>query len=340
MNRNEQKIETMRQRISTGRTKEIMLLEQLIELKAENATLREEAMKSIRHTILAALAKEPLIMDGLIDATGLVKRQLTDNMQAAINDGLVARSKDAVTGMLLYTITPAGKKRLAEGPQSKGGEAMQKLAQKKAEKIVLPPPAAKPMSRVDVIARNGNDGLHYDECDASVGATVQEIDELPTADASLLASANRMLHDRLAGVAHALRGSGLPALAEIDDGEELQQDVAALTGAFQIALAELDGWDRIAASFGCATRGELVGHIETLQRESIKGVTCISRPVPRPPMGYACMVGGAEIYPDETAARMAAETALIDFPAGGRVAVVAIVASAENVIAPLWKEAA
>ena len=300
-------------------------------------------MKSIRHTILAALAKEPMIMDGLIDATGIDKHRIQDNMQAAIKEGLVDRSKDAVTGMLLYTITAAGRQRQKDGPQSKGGEAMQAAKkdrvkvvadlERKPEKIALAPAKKKPMSRVDIIARNGNDGDHYAE--------------IPPADAALLASANRMLSERLAGVAHALRGSGLPALADIDDGEDMQMCVAALTGAYQMALAERDNclwqrdaWRNMAAAFDCSTPNELVGYIETLQRESMKGVTCISRPKERVFQGFACMVGGAEIYQDETAARMAAETALADFPAGQSVAVVAIVAQAENVLAPLWKEAA
>lgn len=62
--------------------------------------------------------------------------------------------------------------------------------------------------------------------------------ELPDPDPALLASANRMLSERLAGVAHVLRGSGLPGLAEIDDGEDLQPHVAALAGAYQMACAE------------------------------------------------------------------------------------------------------
>ena len=56
--------------------------------------------------------------------------------------------------------------------------------------------------------------------------------------AMLLASANRMLSDRLERVAHVLRGCGLPALANISGGEDLQMATAALSGAYQVALAE------------------------------------------------------------------------------------------------------
>ena len=63
--------------------------------------------------------------------------------------------------------------------------------------------------------------------------------KLPPADPVLLASANRMLSDRLERVAHVLRGCGLPALTEISDQEDLQMAAAALSGAYQMALAEL-----------------------------------------------------------------------------------------------------
>ncbi|HQL10200.1 MAG TPA: hypothetical protein PLE35_11415, partial [Lentisphaeria bacterium] len=62
--------------------------------------------------------------------------------------------------------------------------------------------------------------------------------ELPPADPELLASANRMLSDRLERVAHVLRGCGLPALTEISDQEDLQMAAAALSGAYQMALAD------------------------------------------------------------------------------------------------------
>ncbi|MBR0568392.1 hypothetical protein J5J83_19900 [Azoarcus sp. L1K30] len=63
---------------------------------------------------------------------------------------------------------------------------------------------------------------------------------MPPADPVLLAKANRMLAERLARVAHVLRGCGLPALAEIGCGEDLQMATAALAGAYQAKLSELD----------------------------------------------------------------------------------------------------
>ncbi len=62
-------------------------------------------------------------------------------------------------------------------------------------------------------------------------------DEMPPADPALLASANRILSDRLERVAHVLRGCGLPALADVGH-EDLQMAAAALSGAYQMALAD------------------------------------------------------------------------------------------------------
>lgn len=63
--------------------------------------------------------------------------------------------------------------------------------------------------------------------------------EMPPADPALLAMANKMLGDRLDGVAHVLRGCGLPLLADASGTEDLQPKAAALAGAYQMALADL-----------------------------------------------------------------------------------------------------
>ena len=63
--------------------------------------------------------------------------------------------------------------------------------------------------------------------------------EMPPSDPVLLAMANKMLGDRLDGVAHVLRGCGLPRLADASGAEDLQPKVAALAGAYQMAMADL-----------------------------------------------------------------------------------------------------
>lgn len=77
------------------------------------------------------------------------------------------------------------------------------------------------------------------EIEAAENDGAQISDELPPADPVMLANANRMLSDRLEGVAHALRGCGLPALADVSGAEDLQMATAALSGAYQMAMAEL-----------------------------------------------------------------------------------------------------
>ena len=119
--------------------------------------------------------------------------------------------------------------------------------------------------------------------------TEAEDDAMPPADASLLALANRELADRLARVAHVLRGSGLEGLKDLDDGADLQTAAAALTGAYQMALAGLDvRREQIVDLQGTVDRldhelfsqaavvEDLRAQIETLQREAMRGATCLS----------------------------------------------------------------
>lgn len=155
--------------------------------------MRERNM-SIRQTILAALNNQPgqsATMDELVDATGETRHRLSDNMTGAVKEGLVAKTKDDLTGMPLYILTEKGEARIGKPHQQ--------------------PPRK----------------------------TQADDDEMPPADPVLLASANRMLADRLAGVAHALRGSGLWDLSFVDGNEDLQPHVAALTGAYRLTRADL-----------------------------------------------------------------------------------------------------
>ena len=119
--------------------------------------------------------------------------------------------------------------------------------------------------------------------------TEAEDDAMPPADASLLALANRELADRLARVAHVLRGSGLEGLKDLDDGADLQSAAAALTGAYQMTLANLQARgeqflemqdelnrrdDELLAQ--ASTIVDLRSQLETLQREAMRGATCLS----------------------------------------------------------------
>ena len=119
--------------------------------------------------------------------------------------------------------------------------------------------------------------------------TEAEDDAMPPADASLLALANRELADRLARVAHVLRGSGLEGLKDLDDGADLQSAAAALTGAYQMALANLQARGELHLEMQDALNKrddellkqagvivDLRGQIEALQREAMRGASLLS----------------------------------------------------------------
>lgn len=124
-------------------------------------------------------------------------------------------------------------------------------------------------------------------------------DAMPPADAALLALANRELADRLARVAHVLRGSGLEALKSLDDGADLQVAAAAVTGAYQMAIADLDvRREQIADLQGTVDRLDhelfsqaalvidLRSQIESLQREAMRGASLLSAATGYTAAGY------------------------------------------------------
>jgi hypothetical protein len=117
----------------------------------------------------------------------------------------------------------------------------------------------------------------------------QDDDAMPPADAALLALANRELADRLARVAHVLRGSGLEGLKDLDDGADLQTAAAALTGAYQMTLANLQarGEQFLEMQDELNKRDDellkqaalvvnLRSSIETMQREAMRGASLMS----------------------------------------------------------------
>lgn len=75
-------------------------------------SLRNDILKQVKATGGATI-------DDIIDATGQTRRQLHNNLKAAVDDGLLTRAKDVVTGLPLYTITTKGHQRLAAGPEAK-----------------------------------------------------------------------------------------------------------------------------------------------------------------------------------------------------------------------------
>jgi hypothetical protein len=130
------------------------------------------------------------------------------------------------------------------------------------------------------------------------------------------------------GVAHALRGSGLAGLKNIQADDDLQQAVAALTGAYQMLLARHDN-----------LMGEVTAHSETILdlRKSLdkrQPDESLFGPMPYPPpRGYAVMAADVMIRPSLDDAKAAAEDIIHETDTAS-VHVVAILATAE--LAVTW----
>lgn len=71
---------------------------------------------SIRHNILAAIAQDGATMDDICDRLNQPRKKLHDNVKSCVTDGLAIRGRDDITGLPFYTLTAAGRARLAEGP--------------------------------------------------------------------------------------------------------------------------------------------------------------------------------------------------------------------------------
>ena len=215
---------------------------------------------NLRYEILKACAANPgAPIDEIADTIKYDRKKTAWAVRDCAKEGLLSKRLDDVTGQLGYTLTAAGKKRLAEGPATRQGSNMKRGDSEGGETDVKPQTAEIPPQITPAIPQDD----------------VERDDALPPADASLLALANRELADRLARVAHVLRGSGLEGLKDLDDGADLQTAAAALTGAYQMALANLQARDDELF----VQAGTVVGlrtQLETLQREAMRGASCLS----------------------------------------------------------------
>ena len=230
---------------------------------------------NLRYEILKACAANPgAPVAEICDSIKHDRQKTTWAVRDCAKAGLLSMRRDDVTGQPGYALTADGKQRLAEGPGSKQGGNMKKAdsdseggeADVKAQSAKFPP-----------------------QITPEIPPTEAGDDAMPPADASLLALANRELADRLARVAHVLRGSGLEGLKDLDDGADLQTAAAALTGAYQMALANLQSRgeqflemqdelnrrdDELLAQ--ASTIVDLRSQLETLQREAMRGASLMS----------------------------------------------------------------
>lgn len=229
---------------------------------------------NLRYEILKACAANPgAPIDEIADTIKYDHKKTAWAVRDCAKEGLLSKRLDDVTGQLGYTLTAAGKKRVAEGPATRQGSNMKRGDSEGGETDVKPQTAEIPPQITPAIPQDD----------------VERDDAMPPADASLLALANRELADRLARVAHVLRGSGLEGLKDLDDGADLQTAAAALTGAYQMTLANLQARgeqflemqdelnrrdDELLAQ--ASTIVDLRSQLETLQREAMRGASCLS----------------------------------------------------------------
>lgn len=157
------------------------------------------------YRVLPLYGAKPMTARHIATATGAALGLISPTLSGMVKAGQISRVLTDPCDAYGYTRLPPA------GSDSEGGEA-----DVKAQSAEIPP-----------------------QIPPAIQPTEAEDDAMPPADASLLALANRELADRLARVAHVLRGSGLEGLKDLDDGADLQTAAAALTGAYQMTLAEL-----------------------------------------------------------------------------------------------------
>ena len=180
------------------------------------------------YRVLPLYGAKPMTARQIATATGATLGLISPTLSGMVKAGQVSRVSSGETEAYGYT-------RLLSGPETVTQNAQPEVAKNtgsSASGSLSPSEGAAVQSKPAPVAAATPSA-------APVAADeTQDDDEMPPADASLLALANRELSDRLARVAHVLRGSGLEGLKDLDDGADLQSAAAALTGAYQTALAE------------------------------------------------------------------------------------------------------
>lgn len=215
---------------------------------------------SLRYEILKACAANPgAPMTELCDAIEHDRQKTTWSVRDCAKAGLLSMRRDDVTGQPGYTLTAEGKQRLAEGPGSKQGGNMKKAGSVGGEVSVrvqsaeispsVPPQIPPPQYDPNEVAfkRTGEVDVIRTLADARLRELVQAAEILApcvpgvidTSDMELQEIADRVV----AGVAD------LTARLENKDEELLKQAAVVV---------------------------DLRTQLETLQREAMRGASCLS----------------------------------------------------------------
>ena len=221
------------------------------------------------YRVLPLYGAKPMTARQIAKATGAALGLISPTLSGMVKAGQVSRVSSGETEAYGYT-------RLLSGPETVTQNAQ--------------PEVAKNTGSSASGSLSPSEGAAATPSAAPVAADEpQDDDAMPPADASLLALANRELADRLARVAHVLRGSGLEGLKDLDDGADLQTAAAALTGAYQMTLANLQarGEQFLEMQDELNKRDDellkqaalvvnLRSSIETMQREAMRGASLMS----------------------------------------------------------------
>ena len=252
------------------------------------AGMRQGSRAAQIYRVLPAFGERPIDARAIATTTGCAKALIDGALWAMVKAGQCVRHTNG--GPYGYTrLPPAGgdidiQNAQPEVAKNTGSSASGSLPPSEGAAVQSKPApvAAATLSAAPVAA-------DVQPQTAEIPPTDSEDDAMPPADASLLALANRELADRLARVAHVLRGSGLEGLKDLEDGADLQTAAAALTGAYQMALANLQARgeqflemqdelnrrdDELLAQ--ASTLVDLRNQLESLQREAMRGATCLS----------------------------------------------------------------
>jgi hypothetical protein len=159
--------------------------------------------------------------------------------------------------------------------------------------------------------------------------------ECNSADKAAPIQAINLDDDRLERVAHVLRGCGLDSLKDCTASDDLQTAVAALAGAYQMALERIKEVRELNASLteslGESTR---VSNEMRQINEKIIG----KKKTDSYQMGWLCAVHG-QVFESQAEARQAAEEYCTQHPDPEQCFVAAIVAEATPITAVKWVEA-
>lgn len=243
---------------------------------------------NLRYEILKACASNPgAPIDEIADAIKHDRQKAASAVRDCAKAGLLSMRRDDVTGQPGYTMTAEGKQRLAEGPGSKQGSNMKKAGSVGGEVSVrvqsaeispsVPPQIPPPQYDPNSVAFSASTDAEQDQ----QRAHLHLIGVLADIRAAVGDRDGRLMQDELVEHIRAI----------YDLGEAHKRDCIAWEIAMMRAVGE-DGVNDVVGKIAglqhtismqdaellkqAALVVDLRAQIETLQREAMRGATCLS----------------------------------------------------------------